>query len=421
MDSEMDTTSKERLNGWKIVKLRDVCAYTLTGGTPSTKIREYWEGDIPWITGADIVNQRVGIIRRFITEDAVQNSSTHVVPRGNLLIVTRTGIGKLAIAPFDIAISQDITGFIPNCLIDVCYLFWALNKSQGHLKIFDQGTSINGITREDLMALRVPLPTLFEQRKIAAILSSVDAAIQETDAIIAQTEQVKRGLMQELLTKGIGHTEFEETKVGVIPREWKVVKLGRLCAQIQSGFASGERDEDGIIQLRMNNITTEGYITLNSHLRVPKIDNIEDYLLVYGDILFNNTNSVDLIGKTAIFRDECDYCSFSNHLTRIKVDENKATSEWVLYNFIRKFEQGYFRRICQRHVGQAGIGQKDLKNTLLPEPPLSEQRQIAAILSSVDERLVAEREHRARLETVKRGLMQDLLTGKKRVKVDGYE
>lgn len=203
---------------------------------------------------------------------------------------------------------------------------------------------------------------------------------------------------------------YLETKAGVIPKEWEIVKLSELCVGIQSGFASGERDEDGIIQLRMNNITTEGYVTLNSYLKVPKIDNIEDYLLKYGDILFNNTNSVDLIGKTAIFRNECDYCSFSNHLTRINVDENKTVPEWILYNFIKKWEQGYFRRICQRHVGQAGIGQKDLKKTVLPKPPLSEQRKIATILSSVDAIIQETDAIIAQTEQVKRGLMQELFT-----------
>jgi len=420
MDSEMDTTSKERLNGWKIVKLRDVCAYTLTGGTPSTKIREYWEGDIPWITGADIVNQRVGIIRRFITEDAVQNSSTHVVPRGNLLIVTRTGIGKLAIAPFDIAISQDITGFIPNCLIDVCYLFWALNKSQGHLKIFDQGTSINGITREDLMALRVPLPTLFEQRKIAAILSSVDAAIQETDAIIAQTEQVKRGLMQELLTRGIGHTEFRETKVGWIPVKWEAKTLGDAKIKTQYGLSKAGNSGGKYPIIRMNNLV-DGRVDVSS-LQYVDIDEIDynKYRLENGDILFNRTNSADLVGKTAIFNLIGNFV-FASYIIRIICKRDVLKPEFLNFYMNWDRSQNRLKLRATTGVSQSNINAVTLKKFEIPLPPIHEQEQIAAILSSVDKELEAEREHRAWLETVKTGLMQNLLTGRKRVKVGGYE
>lgn len=74
---------------WDVVTLKDVCAKAINGGTPSTEVEKYWEGDIPWITGADILNQKVSKIRRYITEEAVKNSSTNVIPKGNLLVVGR--------------------------------------------------------------------------------------------------------------------------------------------------------------------------------------------------------------------------------------------------------------------------------------------------------------------------------------------
>src|SRR4030095_5240218 len=89
---------------WKVKKVADVGSRFLNGGTPTTKNEDYWKGNIPWITGADIINQGIGIIRRFISMEAVRNSATNIIEKGNLLLVTRTGVGKLAIAPFDIAI-----------------------------------------------------------------------------------------------------------------------------------------------------------------------------------------------------------------------------------------------------------------------------------------------------------------------------
>jgi len=87
---------------WEVIKLSELVNKFVNGGTPPTNIVEFWKGNIPWITGADILNQKVGDIRRSITNEAVDNSSTNIVTKGELLLVSRTGVGKLAIAPFNI-------------------------------------------------------------------------------------------------------------------------------------------------------------------------------------------------------------------------------------------------------------------------------------------------------------------------------
>ena len=97
---------------WPEYPLVSITERFLSGGTPSTKIPEYWTGDIPWITGADILDGEVILGRRYINQAALNISATNVVPKGSLLIVTRTGVGKIALAPTDIAISQDFTGIV---------------------------------------------------------------------------------------------------------------------------------------------------------------------------------------------------------------------------------------------------------------------------------------------------------------------
>ncbi|MXY83636.1 MAG: restriction endonuclease subunit S, partial [Gemmatimonadetes bacterium] len=97
---------------WPRVRLGDVAQEFISGGTPSTKIEHYWTGDIPWITGADVTDNVVVAGRKWITREAIDNSATHVVPKGAILLVTRTGVGKVAIAGADIAISQDLTGIV---------------------------------------------------------------------------------------------------------------------------------------------------------------------------------------------------------------------------------------------------------------------------------------------------------------------
>jgi type I restriction enzyme S subunit len=281
---------------------------------------------------------------------------------------------------------------------------------------------VTGSTQQDIknkIVAKIPiiLPSLKEREEIVNVLSTIDKAIQKVDEIIAKTERLKKGLMQKLLTKGIGHKEFKDTEIGRIPKEWEVVRLKEVVIDVKSGFASGRRDENGILQLRMDNIEPEGWINIEKGVKVPIPKDVEEYILKNGDILFNNTNSVDLIGKTAIFRGEFSRCVYSNHLTRIRVNPNKVVPEWVLYLLIRKWELGVFKAICHRHVHQAGINNEDLLRLKIPLPPLQEQSEIVSILLVCDKKLRLERKRREKLERIKKGLMNDLLTGKKRVRV----
>lgn len=186
---------------WEAVKLNEVVKEFYNGGTPDTKTKEYWDGNIPWVTGADFINQRIDQIRRYITMEGVKNSATNLISKGNLLIVTRTGVGKLAIAPFDIAISQDITGVITDAkrlLPDFLYRFLDYNEKK--LKSLVQGTSINGLLREDLASLSICLPPLKEQKEIVYILTTSDLEIDGEEANKQNLESLKKSLMQVLLT-----------------------------------------------------------------------------------------------------------------------------------------------------------------------------------------------------------------------------
>ena len=146
---------------WEVVRLENISLKFYNGGTPDTTNKDYWNGKIPWVTGADFENQKVNRIRRYISDEGVKNSATNIVQKGNILVVTRIGVGKLAIAPVDIAISQDITGVVlyqEKAL--PTYIYWYLNYSENRLKSIVQGTSINGLLRNDLESFAISLPPL---------------------------------------------------------------------------------------------------------------------------------------------------------------------------------------------------------------------------------------------------------------------
>jgi type I restriction enzyme S subunit len=165
----------------------------------------------------------------------------------------------------------------------------------------------------------------------------------------------------------------------------EVVPLGQLLRNVQSGFASGERDPNGVIQMRMNNVTTDGNLDWSSFIRVPVSQKqLDRYRLPPGDVLFNSTNSPELVGKTAIFKGHSEPVVFSNHFVRLQADEARLDPDYLARWLTDQWQRQVFQGLCTQWVNQAAVRKDDLLSLELPLPPLSEQKRIAAILSQAD-------------------------------------
>jgi len=204
--------------------------------------------------------------------------------------------------------------------------------------------------------------------------------------------------------------ELRLTSIKDIPKNWDIEKIENVILEAKSGFASGKRDETGVIQLRMNSIDTQGWINSGGYVKVPVPKDVKEYLLKKGDVLFNNTNSAELVGKTAIFNGEIPECVYSNHLTRLRVNPRKVISEWLLLVFMRYWQQGVFRALRHQHVHQAGINQGDLLNVKIPVPNLEEQRKIVDIFLCVDDAIRQVELAIAKTERLKKGSIHKLLS-----------
>jgi len=195
-----------------------------------------------------------------------------------------------------------------------------------------------------------------------------------------------------------------------VPNNWKAFRLDELVQEIKNGFASGKRDENGIVQIRMNNVTTDGRLIFDSYLKVPTPEPVEQWLLKKGDFLFNNTNSIDLVGKSTVFDKSPFPCTFSNHFTRIRFKLDFVLPEIILYHFLSLWGKGYFKSVAIRHVGQSAVHNEYLLKMELLLPPLPEQKKIAEVLSTVDLAIEKVDEAIEKTKRLKKGLMQELLT-----------
>ena len=185
---------------WRKVKLEDLCTKILGGGTPSTANIDYWKGHIPWMTSADIVNAKTINTRKYITAQAVTDSTTNLIPRNNIIVVTRVGIGKAVKNEMDICISQDSQGLILKKSISADFLIHCLLEKIKVFKSVSQGSTIQGITKKRLSDIEFPLPSLPEQKQIAQHINIVEREIGLLKELIEKYHIQKRGLMQKLLT-----------------------------------------------------------------------------------------------------------------------------------------------------------------------------------------------------------------------------
>jgi type I restriction enzyme S subunit len=186
---------------WESVQIKDLSKDLISGGTPSTENEDYWNGSIPWIRSAWMTEKLISSGERTISDKGLEKSAANIVPKNNVIVATRVSLGNVAINKIDIAINQDLTGIIlDKSKTTEDFVYWFLNKNSSELTILAQGSTIQGIVRNDLEKFKVSLPPLPEQKQIASILSNVDTQIQKEKLHKSNLERLKKGLMQKLLT-----------------------------------------------------------------------------------------------------------------------------------------------------------------------------------------------------------------------------
>ncbi|MGA2400549.1 MAG: restriction endonuclease subunit S [Syntrophobacteraceae bacterium] len=425
------------MNDWSPVPFGQIAKKLVNGGTPPTDVDRYWNGIIPWVTGADFTPSGIGGFRRFVSEEAVRKSATNVIQQGQLLLVTRTGVGKLAIAPCDIAISQDITGvYVDEEQADTEFLFHRMRLGVEDLKKLNQGTSINGIIRSDLVAYPVELPPLPQQRRIADILSTLDETIKQTEVLIAKMQQIKAGLMHDLFTRGVtpeGHLRptreqapnlYKKSPLGWIPKDWEAEKLGgilRRCGgYLQTGpFGSQlhahEYQVEGVPVVMPQDIN-DGLIGTEQIARIheARANELARHRMRLGDIVIARRG--DLSRAATICESEQDWvCGTGCFLLRL--GQSALRADFAAYVYRQDFVQ---RQIAGRAVGTTmpSLNNSVMAGLLFPFCDEGEQALIVERLEAIEHGIHVLCESLSVYINLKHGLVHDLLNGRVRVPIE---
>lgn len=401
----------------------EISLVTKAGGTPLKAKKEYYDGgSIPFVKIEDIVNSGKYLHRTAvkITEQGVKNSSSWITPASSILFSMYASYGELTINKVPVATNQAILSIIPNkSKVDLEYLYYQLKSLKPHLSKYLRSTTQSNLNAGIVNSLLIPLSPLPEQQKMAEILSTADRKIELINKEIQATEQLKKGLMQTLLTKGIGHTKFKMTEIGEMPDEWEIKRLGEFVS-LKNGLNFGKeaKGDSGTAVIDVLNMFGENIYAVTAGLY--KINNTmdSDYLLQKGDILFVRSSlKKEGIGWASLTPNVAYPISFVGFIIRARVTDDKINPEFLTY-FLRG---DYSRRYLESHAGQVAItniSQETIQGILFPFISKSEQLRIVEILHTVDTKIEILKITKKKMELIKRRLMQELLTGKIRVKVE---
>lgn len=349
--------------------LGSLCTFQ-NGGTPSRGVARYYEGDIPWITGSDIVGPVVDQARSFITHEAIRDSATNRIPAGTVLLVTRTSVGKVAVAGRELCFSQDITALTPDAKrLDTNYLIQFLRTKQGHFERMARGATIKGVTREAVARLELPLPPLRDQRRIAEILDKADALRAKRRAALARLDALTQSIFLEM---------FGDPATN--PKGFPIRRMGEAC-DVRDGTHDSPKyvSEAGYPLVTSKNVTggvvdltDVNYISEADYVQINKRSKVER-----GDIILP---MIGTIGSPVLVDHEPRYAI--KNVALIKFSHTSPSAVFVHH----LLSGHYFNYIVgQKNRGgtQKFVSLGDLRGFPLPLPSKEEQHEFARRVNGV--------------------------------------
>lgn len=186
--------------GWEVKRFGDVIDKIIGGGTPSRSNSEYWGNEIPWVTVKDFATFNPYFAQEYITKKGLDNSASHLIPAGTLITPTRMGLGKAVVYEIDVSINQDLKAIFPSKNLNNRFLFYWFQKNADLIEKLGSGSTVMGISLNELKGIKFCLPTITEQIQIATIFSDMDSELSKLESKLAKYLQIKSGMMQNLLT-----------------------------------------------------------------------------------------------------------------------------------------------------------------------------------------------------------------------------
>ena len=384
---------------WSAVSIKRQ-ALIFNGATPKSEVTDFWDGDISWITPADLGRDKSPYIMsgaRSITQAGYSSCGTTLVPRGSVILSSRAPIGTLGIAAQELCTNQGCKSLVTGERLDSEYLFYVLLSSTTQLNLLGRGTTFLELSADELGLYKISFPPPADQRTIAAFLdhetAKIDALIEKQQRLIELLKEKRQAVISHAVTKGLNPNVLMKDSgvewLGNIPKEWEALCFGRLIikAELGENYDSAEGNE-GTPVLKMGNLD-RGFVKLEKLECLPaEIKISESAVLKNGDFLFNTRNSLDLVGKVSIWRGELPKATFNSNILRIDFNSLLVeTTSYMNYFFNSDLGLSQLRVLAKGTTSVAAIYWKDLTSLRVLLPPPAEQHAIVSHLNSACDRL----------------------------------
>ena len=392
--------------GWNMVKFGDVVK------NANLVERDPEDNGIERIVGLEHIDPENLHIRRWNSISDGTSFTRKFVPGQTLFGKRRAYQRKVAYAEFEGICSGDILTFetkdrkvlLPELLPFICqsdaFFDHALGTSAGSLSPRTSWTALQNF--------EFPLPPIDEQKCVAEILWAADEAFNQHQKSNDNLMSVKRTLLNRLTVRGIGHHSIQHTRLGEIPSHWSLATVEDVTSICQYGLSIPLNESGQYPILRMMNYD-DGRIIAND-LKYVDLDDADftSFKVHKGDILFNRTNSADLVGKVGIFDLEGDYV-FASYLVRLRADQNQILPDFLNYYLNSDLGQRRLLAYATPGVSQTNISAGNLKKVLVPLPPMEEQKQIIEVLNNLERRKHLQRNHVAEAKKCLAALINNLV------------
>lgn len=363
---------------WTYKKLGEVGSI-ITGSTPSTKDEEnYSSNDYCFVKPSDISKDGISIIEE--TEFHVSKKgfdSSRKLPKGSVLTTCIGIIGKVGILQKDAICNQQINAIIPSSVIDSKFLALAIYSISNEMEIMANAPVVPIINKTDFSNFKIPVPKIETQSRIVSELDLLQSIIDKQKAQLKELDNLAQAVFYDMFGDPV------ENEKG-----WEVKKLGDECTDMKYGTSRPSCENGKYSYLRMCNISSDGHLDLNNlkTIDVPD-DEVEKCIVRYGDILFNRTNSIDLIGKTCMFDLETPMI-IAGYIIRVRLSE-KLESRFVSCMFNMPSMKKLLRTMAKGAVNQANINSKELASIIIPIPPVIFQHSFSTKIESIEKRKAA--------------------------------
>ena len=414
--------------GWRSLRLAELVTELVAGVSVKSEDRPVQNAEIGVLKTSAVTSGRFNAVehKAVIQSDAAR-ARTSV--KGDSVIISRMNTSALVGA--SAYVEQDHPNlFLPDRLWQVAlrapdstsarWLGYALGWQpvRERLSAMATGTSasMKNLAKAQALSLELLVPPFAEQRKIAEIVSSVDDTIRRTEAVIEQLNVLMNGLTEELVLRGLParRAGFVETKLGLLPANWRVVRLEEI-GDVRTGLAknSKKKQHGSLVELpylRVANVQ-DGYLDL-SEIKTIEVNSslVERYSLREGDVLFNEGGDADKVGRGTVWRGELPRCLHQNHVFAVRPSASIRSEFLSLFGGSRR-GKSYFLEAAKQTTNLASINSRQLKALPVPLPPLDEQDEIVEIVGSVVSRIRAEQRSLVSMNVLKTALLDGLLAG----------